>query len=223
MRLKANYFTIGESSFQEFEIKKSRFLTYIYPIEREDQVNELLKQLKKDHHKANHHCWAYILGHHYEIQRMSDDGEPSGTAGVPMLEVLKKQDLTNILVVVVRYFGGIKLGGGGLIRAYAGCVSDSLKQMTIMQNISQQIVHLGISYGQVDSFQYYLQHTEDHITILSQDYGAQVTYKLAILVEEADQVKTTITNRFKGQIEWTEQGIETVNVPVTPVKQDQNS
>ncbi|MDR2464877.1 MAG: YigZ family protein, partial [Streptococcaceae bacterium] len=101
------------------ERKKSKFITRIYRIQSEEEARKILEAVKKENWKANHNCSAFVLGERSEITRSSDDGEPSGTAGAPMLEVLVKRDLTNILAVTTRFFGGIKLGGGGLIRAYS--------------------------------------------------------------------------------------------------------
>ncbi|MEW8974906.1 MAG: YigZ family protein, partial [Exiguobacterium sp.] len=114
----SNYYTVKENGFHEIIIQKSRFITYLARATTEEQAQAFISELKKKHHNANHNCSAYVIGERNEIQKANDDGEPSGTAGVPMLEVLKKRDLRDTVVVVTRYFGGIKLGGGGLIRAY---------------------------------------------------------------------------------------------------------
>lgn len=120
------YRTIKEDNQHEVEIKKSRFICFLKRIETEEEAKAFIQQIKKEHWKANHNCSAFVLGDHHEIQRSSDDGEPSGTAGVPMLEVLKKNDLINVCAVVTRYFGGTKLGAGGLIRAYSGSVAQAI-------------------------------------------------------------------------------------------------
>lgn len=209
-----NYYTITEDSFTEIEIKKSRFLTHLYPVTTQEQAESYIQQLKKEHYKANHHCWAYIIGEGSAIQRMSDDGEPTGTAGIPMLEVLKKQELTNMLAVVVRYFGGIKLGGGGLIRAYSSAVSNALTQAVIMKNISLVIVNLQLAYSQVDQFNYYLQHASDTVSLLGQTYGAEVEFRLAIYQEHIETIHQDLINRFSGQLIWQEEGIEKINIPL---------
>lgn len=109
------------------EIKKSKFVGYIYEITQQNQVEEIIANLKKEHKKARHICWAYILSSPHQ-EKFSDDGEPGGTAGRPILGVLQKQNKSNILLCVVRYFGGVKLGAGGLIRAYTKCASETLKE-----------------------------------------------------------------------------------------------
>ena len=144
---------------------------------------------------------------------MSDDGEPAGTAGVPMLEVLKQRQLTNLAAVVVRYFGGIKLGAGGLIRAYSSAVSEALNQATIVANVNQLLVALELGYNQVDSFQYFLDHSDLDVTVMDTEYAGQVTYTLAIY-HQAATLEAQLRDRFNGQIGWLELGEETVNVPV---------
>src|SRR5699024_11199596 len=109
------YCTIRENGQAEIEIKKSRFICSLFRIDTEETAKDFLQQLKKEHWKASHNCSAFVLGEKQEIQRSSDDGEPSGTAGVPILEVLKQRQLKDVLAVVTRYFGGTKLGAGGLI------------------------------------------------------------------------------------------------------------
>ena len=134
------YRTIKEDNQHEVEIKKSRFICFLKRIETEEEAKAFIQQIKKEHWKANHNCSAFVLGDHHEIQRSSDDGEPSGTAGVPMLEVLKKNDLINVCAVVTRYFGGTKLGAGGLIRAYSGSVAQAIVHTGIVEGRLQQEV-----------------------------------------------------------------------------------
>lgn len=113
----SNYYTVKQEDFDQLIIQKSRFIGYVKRVETEEEAQEFIQTIKKKHHDATHNCSAYMVGEHNQIQKANDDGEPSGTAGVPILEVLKKQDLKDTVVVVTRYFGGIKLGAGGLIRA----------------------------------------------------------------------------------------------------------
>ena len=124
-----NYRTIKENGIVEEEIKKSRFICHLKRISSESEGRDFINKIKKEHYKANHSCSAMIVGEDSFIKRSSDDGEPSGTAGIPMLSVLEKQELTNVVAVVTRYFGGIKLGTGGLIRAYGGCVANAIKEI----------------------------------------------------------------------------------------------
>lgn len=113
-------------------------------------------QINKLHRKATHNCFAYLIGDHDQIQRESDNGEPSGTAGVPMLEALKANQLHNVLAVVTRYFGGIKLGAGGLIRAYSNSVSQAIEQAGLVERVEQAILKIDVAYSLHDSLLYYL-------------------------------------------------------------------
>ncbi|WP_214721898.1 YigZ family protein [Exiguobacterium sp. s192] len=141
-----NYYTVKENGFHEIIIQKSRFITYLARATSEQEAQSFIADLKKKHHDANHNCSAYVIGERNEIQKANDDGEPSGTAGVPMLEVLKKRNLRNTVVVVTRYFGGIKLGGGGLIRAYGSSVSEALNAVGIVERVAHDLVEITVDY-----------------------------------------------------------------------------
>ncbi|OIN67159.1 YigZ family protein [Exiguobacterium sp. KRL4] len=141
-----NYYTVKENGFHEIIIQKSRFITYLARATSEKEAQGFIADLKKKHHDANHNCSAYVIGERNEIQKANDDGEPSGTAGVPMLEVLKKRNLRNTVVVVTRYFGGIKLGGGGLIRAYGTSVSEALNAVGIIERAPHDLVEVTVDY-----------------------------------------------------------------------------
>ena len=143
---------------------------------------------------------------------MSDDGEPSGTAGVPMLEVLKNNNLTYIMAVTVRYFGGTKLGAGGLIRAYSSSVSTALEKAMIIQNVTQTIVNLIIDYSLNDTFTYLMNDTDLPITIMDTQYTDRVTYQLAIDIDAVTTVHHKLIERFNGQLEWLELGEQTVDI-----------
>lgn len=216
-----NYISIKEAFQYTIEIKKSSFITYLYPIFTVEDFEELYQQLKKEHYKANHLCYAYILGNDSMIQRMSDDGEPSGTAGVPMLEILKRRELTNILAVTVRYFGGIKLGASGLIRAYSNSVSEALNHAELIQNIDQQLIDIEMHYAQNDSFTYFIQNTDSNITVLDTQYTDKVTYILALHIEEVAKIQEQITERLNDQFVWTEKEIQTVDIPYVDVTEEE--
>lgn len=129
----------------EIVIDKSRFITTLYPVDNVDTINDLLTKIRKKYYDATHNCYAYIIDNG-NIQKCSDDGEPSKTAGYPMLDVLKKNDMTNVLAVTTRYFGGIKLGAGGLVRAYSSSVSTALKDVTFFESKLLEIYQVDISY-----------------------------------------------------------------------------
>lgn len=196
--MKEIYYTISQDGQNQIEIKKSKFICHLFRIDNEEQAREYINQIKKEHYKANHNCSAYLLGENFEIQRSSDDGEPSGTAGVPILEVLKKNELQNTLAIVTRYFGGIKLGAGGLIRAYSTSVSEALDKIGIVEGKLQQILAITISYPQLGKLQNYLEN--EQITIQEINYLENVTVKVAIDIKEIEIFIASIIDLFNSQV-----------------------
>lgn len=161
---------------EEVIIKKSRFITVITPIKNESDLLPIINELKKNYPRATHYCTAYVLGNNGEYAGSNDDGEPAGTAGVPMLEVLKQNNITNILAVIIRYYGGIQLGAGGLIRAYSNGVSSILKQAEFYQLIPATKYEVYFNYDQISDIDFLLKDEE----ILSKDFSNYVTYTVAI-------------------------------------------
>lgn len=153
------------------EIKKSKFITYLHRTDNEEEAKEYLKQIKKAHPNANHHCTAMIIGN---IVRSNDDGEPSQTAGHPMLDVLMHHDMQDILVIVVRYFGGIKLGTGGLVRAYSSSVSQALEQSVLVQETIFDEYEIAFPYNLVGKLDHYFFSHDIEVTI--KDYAEDVIY-----------------------------------------------
>ena len=144
-------YTISENTEKEIEIKKSRFISRIYRIHSLEEVDKVLQELKKEYKDATHYCYAYILD---ENKKSSDDNEPSGTAGIPILQVLEKNNLNYVLCVVIRYFGGIKLGAGGLVRAYTKSVTEGLKLCQKYELIPGYKVEITISYDEQKKLDY---------------------------------------------------------------------
>ncbi|ESU34134.1 hypothetical protein G3A_02380 [Bacillus sp. 17376] len=140
------YYTVTGYGENEFEIQKSRFIAYIDRAETEEEAQEFIQSIKKKNWNANHNCSAYLIGENDHIQKANDDGEPSGTAGVPILEVLKKKHLKDTVVVITRYFGGIKLGAGGLIRAYGKATSEGIRTTGIVKRTLTSIIHVSMEY-----------------------------------------------------------------------------
>jgi len=195
----SNYYTVKENGFHEIIIQKSRFITYLARATTEEQAQAFISDLKKKHHDANHNCSAYVIGERNEIQKANDDGEPSGTAGVPMLEVLKKRDLRDTVVVVTRYFGGIKLGGGGLIRAYGSSVSEALNAVGVVERIEHTVVSVNVDYTWLGKLENELRasvHPIDQIHYLDQ-------VQIDVLVKTADvpDFLDWMTNMTNGQAE----------------------
>lgn len=141
------YKTILRYAEVEHIIDKSRFIGYSKPVENEEEAIEFVEMIKKKHKNATHNVPAYILGEKNEIQRYSDDGEPAGTAGVPMLDLLKKEDIKNTVVVVTRYFGGIKLGTGGLVRAYTATAKLALNESKIIEKVLYDVIKIRMDYS----------------------------------------------------------------------------
>lgn len=182
--------SIKSITIEENEIKKSRFIAVLYPVKTEEDVIASLNDSKTRFTNATHYCYAYILGDNQNIQKSSDDGEPNKTAGVPMLEVLKKHNLTNVLAVVVRYFGGIKLGAGGLIRAYASSVKNAIKRGILTQATLYQQCKIEINYGAAGGLEFYLHSITDH---LEKIYGGDmITYHFVVLDKDTEKIKEMV-------------------------------
>ena len=190
--------TIKEDFIAEEEIKKSRFICHLKRVYTEEEARAFISEIKKEHHKANHNCSAFTLGDRQEIQRSSDDGEPSGTAGVPMLEILKKREITNVCAVVTRYFGGIKLGAGGLIRAYAGSVGHALDQVGLVKFVTQEQLILTLDYGNYDGLQRFL--SSQSLVISESEFLSDVTVKLFVDLDKTEQLLDNLVEQFSGKI-----------------------
>ncbi len=141
-----SYYTVKKEGMDEIIIQKSRFIGYVRRVETEEAAQHFIQEIKKKHADATHNCSAYMIGENDQIQKANDDGEPIATAGVPMLEVLKKQKLKDTAVVVTRYFGGIKLGAGGLIRAYGNTTSQAIKTTGVVKRQLMQGFSITVDY-----------------------------------------------------------------------------
>lgn len=181
----SHYYTIKNDGQFEIVIKKSRFICTLKRIDSEEEAKEIIQSIKKEHWKASHNCFAYVLEENQMIQRSSDDGEPSGTAGIPMLEVLKVKELYNVLAVVTRYFGGTELGAGGLIRAYSNAVSEALEHVGLVKAILQKEVIVTIDYSLHGKVTHFLE-TNPEFTLKETSYTENVS-----LIIMADENKTT--------------------------------
>lgn len=174
MEIGDDMYRLKEDYEAEIEIKKSRFITYLHASFNEQDAKEYIQMIRKKHPNATHHCYAFIIGEQDEIQRSNDDGEPSGTAGLPMLECLSHRHMQDIVAVTVRYFGGIKLGAGGLIRAYSKSVANALQHAVITQKQSMKKYQLIFSYDLVGKIDYFFRNQE--ITLIDKAYEEMVTY-----------------------------------------------
>ena len=204
--------TIKEDGQVQEEIKKSRFICHAKRVYSEEEARYFITAIKKEHYKATHNCSAFIIGERSEIKRTSDDGEPSGTAGVPMLGVLENHNLTNICVVVTRYFGGIKLGAGGLIRAYAGSVALAVKEIGIIEIKEQAGIAIQMSYAQYQEYGNFLK--EHNLIELETNFTDQVDTMIYVDKEEKENIKAALVEFFNGKVTLTDQGLREVEVPV---------
>ena len=205
--------TIKEDGQVQEEIKKSRFICHIKRVTTEDEARNFIQAVKKEHYKATHNCSAFILGERSEMKRSSDDGEPSGTAGVPMLGVLENHQLTNVCAVVTGYFGGIKLGAGGLIRAYAGSVALAIKDIGVVHIKEQLGLRLTLSYSQYQELPNFLKAKQ----LQEQDtaFTDQVQTTIFVDKDDKDSVIESLIELFNGKIDIVEQGLRKVEVPIS--------
>ena len=204
--------TIKEDGQVQEEIKKSRFICHAKRVYSEEEARTFITSIKKEHYKATHNCSAFIIGERSEIKRTSDDGEPSGTAGVPMLGVLENHNLTNVCVVVTRYFGGIKLGSGGLIRAYAGSVALAVKEIGIVEIKEQAGIQIQMSYAQYQEYGNFLK--EHHLMELETNFTDQVETTIFVDKEDKENTKSSLIDFFNGKVTLIDQGLREIEVPI---------
>ncbi len=164
--------SIKETTTYQWEIKKSTFITTLIPCDDEEKAKDIIAAHREKYSDATHNCVAYIIN---QAVRFDDDGEPSKTAGMPMLNVLQKQELTNIIAIVTRYFGGIKLGAGGLTRAYTRSVSDAIKEATIIEKHLVARYKVTVEYHFANKIEHLL--NSHDVAIISKDYGNDVTFE----------------------------------------------
>lgn len=194
-----------EGGVGELEEKKSRFIATTLPISSQEEALEFIEKTKKQYWDARHNCFAYVLGDHHEIQRFSDDGEPGGTAGKPMLDVLLGENIHNMAVVVTRYFGGTLLGTGGLVRAYSGAVKEGLSNSVILEKQQGRQLLLQTNYSDLGKIQYLL--LGNSIPILSEDYGADVCFEVLVPIDMEKNITELLIDGTNGRIEITQSEI----------------
>lgn len=169
--------------YQEAEavdiVKKSRFIAYVKPVDSVEEAQKFIEEIKKKHWDASHNVPCYVIGDRMQVQKFSDDGEPSGTAGLPILNLLKHENISNVVIVVTRYFGGTKLGTGGLVRAYGHAAKLGLEAGRIIEMLAYTELHISMNYTLHGKFQNFLMQNPQHL-IISTDYTDQVLTKLYI-------------------------------------------
>ncbi|AGK71298.1 Xaa-Pro dipeptidase [Streptococcus cristatus] len=207
------YRTISQDGQAQEEIKKSRFICHAKRVYSEEEARDFIAAIKKEHYKATHNCSAFIVGEKSEIKRTSDDGEPSGTAGVPMLGVMENHQVTNVCFVVTRYFGGIKLGAGGLIRAYAGSVALAIKEIGLIEIKEQAGLRLKMSYSQYQNFDNFLK--AENLIEFDTEFTDLVATTIYIDKQEKEPLEQKLIEFFNGKIQIDDQGLREVEIPLT--------
>lgn len=180
--------TIEKENSAEIVEKKSRFIANIYNVESKEEAEEKIKQIKKKYYDAKHHCFAFsIIEENGITQKSSDDGEPSGTAGAPILNIIKSNNLQNVVIIVTRYFGGILLGTGGLTRAYSEAAGKVVEQSELIQKEPGMEVELEIAYNDNEKFKYYCQ--KNNINIIKIEYTENILYKIELNEKEYKKIE----------------------------------
>lgn len=192
-----SYKTVKQYGEGEIEEKKSRFLGKIKPVDTEEEALKFIESIKKQYWDARHNCYAYIIGEHNECVRCSDDGEPSGTAGKPMLEVLQNQELKNVVAVVTRYFGGTLLGTGGLVRAYTQATQEALKEACIAMMTPVSIMTIRTDYNAIGKIKYVL--VQENITVQNEEYTTDVVVTAAVPLDNKESLMKKLTEVTNGK------------------------
>ena len=193
-----SYLTIASSSEAVYKEKSSKFLAYAYPVKSEDEIHGILDKLHKRYYDATHHCYAWRLGPHGESYRANDDGEPSGTAGRPMLTVLLHCGVGEIAAVVTRYFGGILLGTGGLVRAYQGSVKLGLETLPTTERVPCDRLQLTLEHPFVNIA---LREFETHqAQIIKKDFGLDATFTVSVPQTQTENLIESLTQKTSGAL-----------------------
>lgn len=190
------YITIKEETINEIEIEKSRFICHLKRVTNKEEAEEYIQKIKKLHYKATHNCSSFSL-FNPSYQKCSDDGEPQGTAGVPMLEAIKKANINNVVAVVTRYFGGIKLGAGGLIRAYSNAVSKALSAAQLIKVKEYTHYEIEFDYSLINILEKFF--NQNNIKVLNKEYEVNVKYLFYI---DDPNIKETLNNLTLGKIKF---------------------
>lgn len=192
-----SYKTVKQYGEGEIEEKKSRFLGKIKPVSTEEEAIAFIESIKKQYWDARHNCYAFIIGEHSESIRCSDDGEPSGTAGKPMLEVLQNNGLKNVVAVVTRYFGGTLLGTGGLVRAYTQATQAALEEAQIATMTLMSVLEIRTDYNAIGKIKYMFAQADT--LVMGEDYGVDVAVTIAVPVTEKETMQKKIVEATNGK------------------------
>lgn len=204
-----DYKTLKQSASDEFIVNKSRFIGYASPCQTEEEALSFLRSIREKHRDATHNCYAYVIGENAGIMRYSDDGEPGGTAGLPMMEVLKNRQVVNCCAVVTRYFGGVLLGAGGLVRAYTKGCAMALNAAQVVRMVLSQKILLDVPYPLWDR----VNHSLKTLPVILEDtqFGASVEATLLIRSQDMERVGQFLTAITDARAEWLE--LEEIHYP----------
>ena len=214
------YQTLLQPGEASYEIQKSRFLAHARSVETEAEAQAFIQQMKKKYFDARHNCSAWVLGDTGSLQKSNDDGEPGGTAGNPILEAIKKNSLTNTVIVVTRYFGGIKLGAGGLIRAYSHTAALGIDSSGIQRMAAFRRTAVTIGYPLLGTLENELRRRE--IRIADKAFAADVTLVLLLPKDTADSICSALVELTAGRCHLDEQGEEYLGLPICQPQQGQS-
>lgn len=195
--MEKTFCTVYQDGTGEIEEKKSRFIASVFEVKSEEEALRCITSVKKQYWDAKHHCYAFVIGRNAEIMRCSDDGEPAGTAGKPILSVMNGEKLTNACVIVTRYFGGTLLGTGGLIRAYTEAAKAGIAGSIIIEKKRGQLVTLKMDYAEESKIRYLL--SEQHESVLNVDYSEGVALQTMIPEEKLTDIMTDVSHTTNGK------------------------
>ncbi|MFJ2902699.1 YigZ family protein [Streptomyces sp. NPDC087212] len=194
------YRTVAHAGVHETEVNRSRFRCALAPASTEQEAQEFIAALRKEHADASHNCWAYVIGADAAVQRASDDGEPGGTAGVPMLQMLLRRDMRYVVAVVTRYFGGVKLGAGGLIRAYGGAVGEALDTLGTTTRRRFRLATITVDHHRAGKIQNDLHSAGREVRDVR--YGDRVTIEIGLPDADVDTFRTWLADATAGSAEF---------------------
>nr|WP_239644237.1 YigZ family protein [Oenococcus oeni] len=190
--------TVKQNSTKELIIKKSRFIADIYPLKEEQEAKKIIENVRKKNPNAKHVVFAYTVGLNREIQRMSDNGEPVGTAGKPVLDAITKNNLINVLITVTRYFGGIKLGAGGLIRAYSQSASQTIENAQLATLVNYDRLQLIFDYSLIDKLKYFIE--KQKAVVMETNYQTKVQAVILVETSDSKNFQKRLIDLFSGRI-----------------------
>lgn len=195
--MRENYITVSSEGSKELTISKSRFIAHCTRAETEEEAIDFIQKIKKEHPSATHNCSAYLIGEHDQIQKANDDGEPSGTAGVPILEVLKKQGLKDVVVVVTRYFGGTKLGAGGLVRAYGKATTLGIEAAVVIERRLYHLMDVAVDYTLLGKLENEIRNSQHILVNISYEEG--VVFHINVEKSQKNAFSEWVTNLTSGK------------------------